>query len=90
MMNMILIKAILKICTSKQLFEYQYKELNAPFCLTELKDSLKNSNNTTVGPKNISPEMLKDMSEHCLHAVLPLLNTKLGLQGSYQCVGFIL
>ena len=86
---MILIKAILKICTTKHLFEYQYKELNAPFCLTELKVSLKNSNSTAVGPNNISTEMLKDMSENCLHAALPLLNTKFGLQVSYQCVGFI-
>ena len=38
--------------------EYQYKEFNAPFCMTELKNSLKTSSNTAVGADNISTEML--------------------------------
>ena len=38
--------------------EYQCKEFNAPFCMTELKDSLQTSSNTAVGADNISTEML--------------------------------
>ena len=45
--------------------EYQYKDFNAPFCMTELKDSLKTFSNTAVGVDNISTEMLKHMHEHC-------------------------
>ena len=54
--------------------EYQYKEFNAPFCLTELKDSLKTSNDTAVGADNISTEMLKHKPDHCLQTVLLLFN----------------
>ena len=43
----------------------EYKEFNAPFCIPELKDSLKTSSNTAVGADNISTEMLKHMPEHC-------------------------
>ena len=54
--------------------EYQYKEFNASFCMTELEDSSASSNKTAVGANNISTEMLQHMPEHCLQTVLLLFD----------------
>ena len=48
--------------------------------MTELKDSLKPSNNTAVGADNINTEMLKHTPEHCLPTVL-LLSNKIWFTG---------
>ena len=69
--------------------EYQYKEFNAPFFMTELKDSLKTSSNTAVGADNIRTELLKHIRPSIVNRQFCFSSTKFGLQVNDRCAGSI-
>ena len=51
------------------------EKYNQPFTMLELKDSIKKSHNTTVGPDEIHYEFIKKLPKTCLNLLLEIFNT---------------
>lgn len=56
-------------------FETDNTEIyNLPFCMSELEDALKQSNDTSTGPDNIHYQMLKHLPDCSLETLLHIFN----------------